>query len=119
MNQEIFYCSNCNKNTLHYGEKYKFNWLLHFVLFILTGFLWLIPFLFYYMSKKDKLVNIKCTECNSSINTNKDIKVSQSTTQKFFMYLGYFFLAMFLYSMIYTWNKMPPLANNSQEIVKG
>lgn len=65
--QELRYCSKCQDTTIHNGEKVKFNWILHFILFLLTGFLWLIPFLFYYMAKKDKLVNCKCTVCGKRV----------------------------------------------------
>jgi hypothetical protein len=64
MAQEIKHCIRCGRPTIHIGEKHKFNWILHFILFLLTGFLWLVPFLFYYMAKKDKTYNLICTDCN-------------------------------------------------------
>lgn len=59
----IEYCNSCKRDTIHYGEKHKFSWVLHFIMFILTGFIWVIPFIFYYMAKKDKVYNLRCASC--------------------------------------------------------
>lgn len=63
--EEYKYCKKCDKKTIHIGTKHKFNWIFHFVMIFLTGFLWLIPFLFYYMAKKDTGDNLVCTNCSS------------------------------------------------------
>lgn len=59
------YCKKCKDYTGHYKDKHKFNWPLHFVLFIFTGLLWLVPFLFYYMAKKDELDSEVCKTCGT------------------------------------------------------
>lgn len=99
--QEIHHCIKCGKPTIHYGDKHKFNWIMHFILFILTGFLWLIPFAFYYMSKKDKLINLRCSECMSTQKTEikepiKTIenKAKTSIMQKVLMGFGILFIVM-------------------------
>ena len=40
--QSLAFCPNCNKKTMHYKETKKLSWLMHLVLTIITGFLWLI-----------------------------------------------------------------------------
>ncbi len=43
--QSLMFCPNCNKKTMHYKETKKLSWLMHLVLTLITGGLWL-AFLF-------------------------------------------------------------------------
>lgn len=40
--QSIEFCPNCNRKTLHIRQTKQMSWLLHLVLAIFTGGLWLI-----------------------------------------------------------------------------
>jgi len=43
--QKVKHCNTCNKQTLHYKNSSKINWLLHIFLVIVTAGVWIIPFL--------------------------------------------------------------------------
>jgi uncharacterized protein (DUF983 family) len=44
--EKIKFCKKCNRNTKHYRNAKKPNYLLHLILIIVTGGLWIVPFLF-------------------------------------------------------------------------
>ncbi len=45
VHQEVKFCKNCDKQTLHLRNGKEIKWVMHLVLTILTAGLWLIPFL--------------------------------------------------------------------------
>lgn len=56
---KMLYCKKCGKQTLHYKNS---NFWFHFIMFILTGFLWIIPFLIIKIFKKN---NYYCSICTT------------------------------------------------------
>lgn len=43
--KSLEWCENCNKKTIHFRETKQMSWLMHLVLTIFTGGIWLIFFL--------------------------------------------------------------------------
>ena len=42
--QQIKFCKKCNKNTIHIKNGEEIRWIMHLVLAIFTGGIWLIAF---------------------------------------------------------------------------
>ena len=68
--EEIRHCERCNTKTLHKANKKEWNLILHFIMIILTGFIWLIFMGVYAMFKTKKLDWI-CTNCIEVIDYTK------------------------------------------------
>lgn len=44
LEQQIRWCRHCKKKTLHYRNNKQISWILHILLILITGGIWLIVF---------------------------------------------------------------------------
>jgi len=66
VNQQVLQCRKCKRPTLHYQNTKQMSWLMHLVLAIFTGGLWLIVWVFLLLwHGLTKPVNAKwtCSAC--------------------------------------------------------
>ena len=63
--QQLMFCQHDQKTTLHYRNAKKRNWILHIVLALITGGLWLIVMLFLALTSGSKDL-WTCSQCGTT-----------------------------------------------------
>jgi len=78
--QEMKYCADCQKQTLHVciHTEERCNNLLHLVLSVFTGGLWILIWIFVWMCCEDSTTDPACTICGST-DTQKFIPVTNGS----------------------------------------
>ena len=94
--EKILPCSICNRDTKHFRNSTKPNWLLHLLLVIITGGLWIVGVVFILMFDIELWGEpFVCSVCGEKYSSE-----FQSTLEKIALWIGLLLVLVMLFGML-------------------